>query len=219
MRFDRVRRAVLAAAVLALAGCAASRSELKIEAPKATAVVKPGAPVMLIRTITDSRVFEENPKNPDTPSLGGEGAAKETAAVKARAVGRKRNSYGKGLGDVLLDNDQTVVGVVRDNLTAAFGEAGYAVRPGGTAAAGAVTVDVNIRKLWAWVQPGFTEVTFHMDIDADLVFSGKGGKQVISVRATEGRLAGGDDAWREIIQKGFLEFRKQSTVTAKALPR
>jgi class 3 adenylate cyclase len=209
---------VLAAATLALAGCAVSRSELAIQAPK-TPALKPGAPVIFIRAITDARVFEEQPKNPNIPSLGGDGAAKATAEVKARAVARKRNSYGQALGDVLLDNGQTVAGIVRDNLTAAFGDAGYAVQAGTAAPAGAIVVDVTVRKFWAWVQPGFTEITQQIDIDAGLVFSGKGGKQDVSAHASEGRVAVGDDAWRDIIEKGLVEFRKKSAAAAKALPR
>jgi uncharacterized lipoprotein YajG len=218
MTLNWVRRAVLAAAALALAGCAVNRSELAIQAPKALAL-KPGAPVIFIRTVTDARLFEEQPKTPGTPSLGGEGAAKASAEVKSRAVARKRNGYGTLLGDVLLDNGQTVAGVVRDNLAAAFAEAGYAVQGGAAAPAGAATVDVTVRQFWAWSEPGFTEITMNTTIDADLVFSGKGGKQNVSARTSEGRLAAGDDAWRDVIQKGLAEFRKKAAATAKTLPR
>ena len=34
--------------------------------------------------------------------LGFEGSAKSTAEIKARAIGRKRNGFGKALGDVLI---------------------------------------------------------------------------------------------------------------------
>jgi hypothetical protein len=218
MTLSWVRRALLAGAVSALVGCAVNRSELAIQAPKALAL-KPGAPVIFIRSVNDVRVFEEQPKIPSSPSLGGEGAAKASAEVKARAVARKRNGYGTLLGDVVLDNGQTVAGVVRDNLTAAFGEAGYTVQAGATAPAGATTVDVTVRQFWAWSEPGFTEITMNMAIDANLVFSGKGGTQTVSARTSEGRLAAGDDAWRDIIQKGLVELRKKAAATAKALPR
>jgi hypothetical protein len=216
MTVNGVRRAMLAGAVLALAGCAVGRSELAIQAPKAP-VLKPGAPVILIRSITDARVFEDQPKNPNVPSL--DSTAKATAEVKARAVARKRNTYGHALGDVLLDNGQTVGGIIRDNLAAAFGEAGYAVQVGTAAPAGALVVDVTVRKFWAWIEPGFTQITQQIDIDAGLVFSGKGGKQDVAAHATEARAAVGDDAWRDIIQKGLIDFRKKAAATAKALPR
>ncbi len=214
------RRSVLQAlTAVSLTGCATSRSELLIDQPSKAPALAANAPVIVIRAITDARVFENEPKSPNIPSLGGGEAGKggSTDAVKARAIGRKRNSYGTGLGDVLLDGGQTVVGVMRDSLTAAFAGAGYAVKPDSTA--GAITVDVHIRQMWAWVEPGFTEITTHMDMDIELVFSGRGGKQVITVRAAEGRAAVGDDAWRDIIQKGLADFRKQATDKAKALPR
>jgi hypothetical protein len=206
-----------------VAGCATSRSELRIDLPSKGPTLAAGAPVIIIRAITDERVFEDAPKSANIPSLGiaeaGTGKAPDTKAqdaVKARAIGRKRNGYGKGLGDVLLDGGQTVTGVMRDSLTAAFADAGYAVKT--DPAPGAITVDVRIRQMWAWVQPGLT-ITTHMDMDIELAFSGRGGKQLITVRATESRVVVGDDGWREIIQKGLADFRKQATDKAKALSR
>jgi hypothetical protein len=207
-----------------VAGCATSRSELRIDLPSKGPTLAAGAPVIIIRAITDERVFEDAPKSANIPSLGiaeaGTGKAPDTKAqdaVKARAIGRKRNGYGKALGDVLLDGGQTVAGVMRDSLAAAFADAGYAVKP--DPAPGAITVDVRIRQMWAWTDPTFTVINTHMDMDIELVFSGRGGKHVITVRATEGRAVVGDDGWRDIIQKGLADFRKQATDKAKALPR
>jgi hypothetical protein len=42
------------------------------------------------------------------------------AEVKARAIGRKRNTYGKALGDMVLEGGQTVEGVVREYLVIAL---------------------------------------------------------------------------------------------------
>jgi hypothetical protein len=213
------RSVLLALAAVSLTGCAISRSELRIDSPPKTQALAASAPVIVIRTITDGRVFEIEPKSANIPSLGSDEAGKGATndAVKARAIGRKRNGYGKALGDVLLDGGQTVAGVTRDSLAAAFADAGYAVKP--DPAPGAITVDVRIRQMWAWTDPTFTVINTHMDMDIELVFSGRGGKHVITVRATEGRAVVGDDGWRDIIQKGLADFRKQATDKAKALPR
>ena len=150
------RTLALAAALVAvslLSGCATSRSEIKLSAP-ATAVAPVAAAaskgVIYLRTVTDARVFEEKPSDPSHPSLGFGGAATATDEVKARAIGRKRNTFGQALGDVLLENGQTVVGVVRDNLTTAFGAAGYQVATGEPpAGAQALVADVRVTEFWA----------------------------------------------------------------------
>lgn len=91
-----------------LAGCATSRSEIKLVAPAASTVQAATGQVVVIRSVKDERVFEQEPRNPSTPSLGLDGANKASVELKLRAIGRKRNGYGKALGDVVLEGNQTV---------------------------------------------------------------------------------------------------------------
>jgi hypothetical protein len=88
-----------------LAGCATSRSEIRLSspAPAATPQATTTDRAVVIRSVHDERVFEQAPDDPSTPSLGFEGASQASDDLKARAVGRKRNSFGKAMGDILLE--------------------------------------------------------------------------------------------------------------------
>lgn len=207
--------ALVAAATL-LTGCATSRSEVKLASPPpaATPQSAPNGRTVVIRSVKDERVFQEAPGHPGTPSLGSGGASKAGDDVKARAVARKRNSYGQALGDVLLDG-QTVTGVVREHLAGAFRQAGYQVAEAAPAAAAAtasapILVDVRIRKFWAWMQPGFWALTFNADMETLLEVSGTATPTNVSVSTQESRQMGTDDAWVAVLQKALADYRAQA---------
>ena len=150
MRIVNAGGIAMAVMCLALTGCATSRSELKLSAPTPVAAAGPVKGAVFIRTVSDQRAFQQAPSDPSIPSLGFEGATQASADLKARAIGRKRNTYGKALGDVLLENGQTVTDVVRENLAAAFTEAGYKVETDPLAASLPLVIDVDVKQFWAW---------------------------------------------------------------------
>lgn len=201
---------VLASAILA--GCATSRSEVKLTSPSMAALSKaaPNGRTVVIRAINDDRVFEQAPDQPSTPSLGSGGVAQASDSVKARAIARKRNTYGQALGDVLLQDGQTVIGVVRENLTSGFEQAGYRVASAGPAAGPTpITLDVSIRKFWAWMRPGFWALTFNANIETVLAVSG-GASTTISVSAQDSGQIATDDAWTGIVQKALADYQSQA---------
>jgi uncharacterized lipoprotein YajG len=218
-----IRTAGAAALLLAsaiLGGCATSRSELKIGAPDASptaAVTKQRA--VVIRSVRDERQFAEKPSDPSVPSLGFGGSAAATEQVKARAIGRKRNGFGQALGDVLLQDGQTVTGVVRDNLSSAFRQAGYRVAPDlASAGPSPLLVDVRVRKFWAWFTPGMMTITLASQIDTDLQISGGGAPTTVSVSAQDNRMAATEDAWVEIVQKALVAYRAEAAKKVSAAP-
>lgn len=195
-----------------LAGCATSRSEVKIGAPEAVA----SAPVtqsraVVIRSVRDARNFQDNPSDPSTPSLGFGGATQAPEAIKARAIGRKRNTYGQALGDVLLEDGQNVTGVVRDNVAAAFRQAGYRIAPD-LASAGAtpLLVDVDVKKFWAWITPGFWSISLAAQVETDVTISDGGRRSTISVRTEDSRQMVPEGAWVEIVQKALAQYRAEA---------
>jgi hypothetical protein len=204
--------AALLVASAMLGGCATSRSELRIAGPEAT----PNVPVtqsqaVVIRTVRDERHFEEKPTDPSVPSLGSGGASAATDAVKARAIGRKRNAYGMAMGDVLLQDGQTVTGLVHDNLAAAFRQAGYRVAPDvASAGASPLVVDVTVRKFWAWFTPGMMTITLSANIETDVRVTGAGRSTLVSVTSKDERMAAMDDAWMEIVQKALAAYRTEA---------
>lgn len=206
MNFRTLGAAALLVASAVLGGCATSRSEVKIAAPDAAApaaVTKTRA--VVIRSVRDERQFMEKPADPSTPSLGMEGGGD---AVKARAIGRKRNGYGQALGDVLLQDGQTVTGLVREHVGAAFRQAGYRVAPD-VASAGAdpLLVDVRIRKFWAWLNPSFWAIATHANIETELQVAGAGAATTISGRMSESRQVVTDSVWVELVDKALASYR------------
>ena len=206
----------------ALVGCATSRSEIKIEPQKASPPAAVGVPAshgaVVIRSITDERAFQEAPSDPSIPSLGFGGAAGATADVKARAIGRKRGSFGKAFGDVLLENGQTVVGVMRDTVVAAFQDAGFAVvEDGHEGSAAATPVDVHIKQCWAWFNPGFWAITLSANVGTDVKIGDAPALSVLT-HAEDSRQMATDSAWMEIIAKGLEAYRADLAAKLKMLP-
>lgn len=204
---------LLAASCIWLAGCATSRSEIRIESPTADASAAPASgKLVAIRSISDARVFEEKPKEPSTPSLGFGGAGAAPDDVKARAIGRKRNAYGKALGDVLLEPGQTVEGLVRENLSVALAQAGYRVVEPGTA--GALALDVRIERFWSWFQPGFWAIKLHAQIATEVRAEG-GAAFTVEVKAEDSRQMAPESAWMEIIGLALEQYRAAATEKAR----
>lgn len=206
----KLMAAVALTAVLLMTGCATSRSEIKLQSPTvvAPAASATSAPhVVVIGKITDERVFEEAPKDPSTPSLGFGGAGKASDDVKARAVGRKRNSYGKALGDVLLQPGQTVESVIRENLVAAFEQAGYQVKGEADAGPSPLVVDVHIKQFWAWFTPGFWAITLDDNIVTDLVIHGAAAPIVVRTHVEDKHQVATESDWMQIVGKGLDAYR------------
>ncbi len=217
---DKIALTFLLGAAVLVAGCATSRSEIKLAAPEAAKAAYPvtKAQVVLVRTVTDERVFEEAPSDPSVPSLGHEGSAAATADIKARAFARKRNTFGKALGDVLLESGQTVTGIVRDNVVAAFRQAGYRTTTDpAEAGASPITADVHIKQFWAWFTPGFWAITIDARIETT-VDTGTAAPLVVKAQAKKSALVATDSDWMEIIHLALANYREQLAAQAAKLP-
>lgn len=214
-----LRSLMLIAALAVLTGCATSRSEVKLAGPDTASYAVTKSKVILIRSVTDERIFEQAPSDSSTPSLGGEGSNLASAETKARAIGRKRGGFGKALGDVLLENGQTVAGVVRENLTTALKQAGYRTTSNAAEAGSApMIIDVHIKQFWAWVQPGFWAMTLNTNIATNLEISGTTSPTVVSVHAQDSRQIVPDSAWIEIVDKALKDYREQVVAKSANLP-
>lgn len=198
---------LLATAILG--GCAATRSEVKVAAPTVTTATVTKQKAVVIRSVRDERMFQATPSDPSTPSLGSDGSSD---AVKARAIARKRNGYGQAMGDVLLQDGQSVTGLVRDNLAAAFRQAGYRVAPDlASAGASPLVVDVTIRKFWSWLTPGFSAITVRSHLETDVQVSGMAGTTTITANTTEPHMFVSDDVWVQVVDKMLATYRAQAT--------
>lgn len=210
--------ATVLSSCLLFVGCAANRSELSLTTQstaldKAAIQTDANAPVAVLRSVVDQRVYEQAPRDPSTPSLGFEGADKASDELKARAIGRKRNGYGMAMGDLVLEEGDTVTSLVRAELEAALTQAGYRVvaEQDARAQADALIIDVEVKEFWTWLQPGFWSLKLHAKILTDLSISNQSQPVVTSVRTYESRSFATDDAWMSVIQKALNEYREKTS--------
>jgi hypothetical protein len=146
--------------VLIIGGCATSRSIVDISVSPGPNPVN-GKAVKIVQ-ITDGRRFEVAPKIQSVPSLNEEEI--KDSKITSRAVGRKRNGYGKALGDFLLPEQRTVQGLVREAMTKALREKGYSVvEQSSVAYQNALSLEADIGQLWAYMTPGFWSLTLEFE--------------------------------------------------------
>ena len=196
-------------AVAMLGACALTRSEVAVA--QNVAADPPSGVVVLIGPVTDERRFEVAPSEPSVPSLK-ESAQIGDKQITARAIGRKRNTYGAALGDVLLAPPQTVASLVGDAVKSGLRDAGYRVVDGDDPAnARAPRVTVRVVEFWNWVTPGFSSIK--LDHSARIILEGglPALRQpvVIQVEGREGYFAISESAWPPFILQRLNELRRK----------
>lgn len=128
--------------------CASRPEIIQLEIQKSALAAKNGIQVVL-RTVEDARVFNEDGRRLDAPSLRSRPA--EAAALQARTVGRKRNMYNDPEGEWLLDRDRTVGDIIAELTETVLAAEGYEVlRDPLDAKPDAVVLDISVREYWAW---------------------------------------------------------------------
>lgn len=130
--------------IFVLAGCATSRGYLDIQVPVVN-LISPNGKQVYIRSVTDNRQFLDNTWSADirSPDFGGfTGFAPE---VKNRVI------VGKGWGDIMLDENQNVQGIIYEATKNSLYSLGYAVvdkqeeaRPD------AIIMDISIDRFWGY---------------------------------------------------------------------
>lgn len=157
--------------ITTLSGCATSRGLIQVPTPNTSASSQElsNSKKAIIALVEDNRTFQDKPTTPDIPSLK-DGLAKATTEEKAKAVARKRNGYGKALGDILLEKE-TVSELLQKRTTHALKQSGYEVIANNeTNRANAdLILTIKINKFWSWFQPGFASIKIHSEIDTNVV--------------------------------------------------
>jgi hypothetical protein len=188
--------------------CATSRGEMALAVPDAV-VAGDGAKVAVIESVTDLREFQDNPSDPSIPSLKKGDEFELDAEGRKRAIARKRNGYGKAMGDILLEGTETVETLSRDLVVRGLAERGYRVLdPGATAPADALRVKVGVREFWAWFSPGFWTVSMEAKLKLDISATGPAGSDTLTV-AGYGINKGGtgkEDNWRVAYDRAFEDY-------------
>lgn len=196
---------LLGSLLLFASGCATSRGivDIKVSSTGTTT----GGEAVKIMNITDSRQFEVAPKEATTPSLSEEEI--KDAKIRSRAIGRKRNTFGKAMGDFLLTEGKTVQGLVKDAMSKALREKGYAVvEPGSTNYEKAMPLEADINQLWAYMKPGFWALSLEFETIVNVrgdVFQDSKKEQVRGYSRLSAQ-TGAESNYIEVMQNGIDNF-------------
>ena len=168
-------------------GCATNRGVVTLETPSS-------------KNITQ----ETNPSTPDIPSLDPDRL--QTDDIKARAIGRKRNGFGKALGDILLHEDQSITQAIKDTSQQAFREMGYKIITSEKDITNnTYIVDIEVNKFWSWINFGFWAVTLSTEISTNITLQEPSGfdNKLIYVKASDTFQTGGGSNWIEVMNLGL----------------
>lgn len=202
------RLALLVTALFLLGGCATSRSVLDIPPTKAEKAAPANGKEVYINTTVDKRLFEANPSSPNIPSLDPSEDANDQ--IKARSIARKRNTFGKALGDILLKDGQTVQSLTAESMRQAFTEKGYKVIDSREKATSETyIVDADIGKFWSWMNPGFAALTLSTEIDTEVRIKSPIAaeeKLRVAVKASDNYQTGMESNWIEVVSKALRAY-------------
>lgn len=196
---------ILVVGVMA-SGCATNRGILDVSQ---TAVDNPdtGVAVAIVR-VSDKRSFELDPRQADIPSL--KNGEIHNESITLRAIARKRNGFGKAMGDILLPEGETVTELVKGTVADAFRNSGYRVIEGTDPEfPNAIPIEVEINEFWAWMQPGFWQLTLHHR--ASIALSGPldalTGSDDVRSEITEAFQTASGGNWMKTMSAGLAQLR------------
>lgn len=208
---------LFATSALFFSGCATKRGEVALQVPTAKAEPAPSnGQQIYINSVVDKRMFELKPADPSTPSLDPSEAQSDT--IKARAVGRKRNGYGMALGDILLNEDQSVNSVIKDSLKEALKSKGYQVIENKEQITPQTYIaDVKIVKFWSWMNPGAFAITLSCEIGTNVNMKKEGDPQTynLHVKAADSYQMGTESNYIEIMQIALQKYIAEAKAEIK----
>jgi uncharacterized lipoprotein YajG len=200
--------AALIVMVLFLGGCATSRGIVDLTIPVSTTAGPSSGKTVYINSVVDERSFEAKPKSADIPSLDPD--EQQNDSIRLRAIARKRNGFGKALGDILLKEGQTVESVIHDALRQAFVEQGYRVIENKQLATDdTAIVDARIHKFWSWMNPGFWAISLSTEISTGIGIKSAGAaphEETVSVKASDRFQTGVGSNWLEVMHTALKEY-------------
>lgn len=214
----RLLRLAGCAALLSLAACATNRSYITLDVP-ASGAATTGDKAAVIVSVNDLREFQADPRDPSIPSLKKGADYALDAEGRKSAVARKRNGYGKAIGDIQLQPPQTVVSITRQLVADGLRQRGYRVLDEGAGAPDdALRVDVDIREFWAWLTPGFWTVSMESKLKALLRFSGAhAGEAEVAAYGKKNAPTGREDNWKQAYDRAFEDYlQKQQAALGSA---
>lgn len=161
-----------------------------------------------IESVKDVRAFENDPKQASTPSLYKHNVNEISAKEKQKYIGRMRNSYGKWLWNVILENNQNVSSVLRARIEDAFRSNGFlVVKNENEIDKDTISVNTKIEKLWTYMTLGAVKVGLNADVSTTLSVNNKELSTVVK-RKEEYLLINQND-YANIIKSSLTEYKEK----------
>ncbi len=185
---------------ISLSACSRTVYQIK---PASTSNPERGLPVK-IASVVDSRTFELAPRNPANPSL--DSGKISDPQLTTNAIGRWRNGYGMALDNVYLEPGESVTDLVAERVTNALRRAGYMVlNPGDAQYDSAPALEVEINKLWGWMQPGAFKMQVNFDAEIELIgqLPKLKGSRTFTASANSRSMMIGKSDWNQTIDLGL----------------
>lgn len=214
-----IKLLVLLVFILSVAGCATNRGYLDIKVPQGR-LISPNGKQVYIRTVADNRQFQDRPKSADIPSLGRGGVNAITPELKSRAIARKRNAYGKALGDIFFEEGQNVQSIIYEATRNALFSLGYEVTNNAQEAKPeAIIIDINIDKFWAWFMPGFWTLSLKSEIATTntVIVPQRGSPIIIEAESRNYCQVANAANWRKTINMVVDDFIEKAELELKKL--
>ena len=194
-------------AALMLCGCAPKGIFVSLPDEQAPSNISKKTKIY-IESVKDVRAFENDPKQASTPSLYKHNVNEVSAKEKQKYIGRMRNSYGRGLWNVILENKQRTTSIVRARIEDAFRSNGYQViKNENEIDKDTISVNARIEKLWTYMTFGATKAGLNDDISTTLSVNNKELSTVIN-RKEEYFLVNQND-YANIIKSSLAEYKEK----------
>ncbi len=139
--------------------CVTARSNVTLQVPRGAAN-RAEKGTIAVGPVHDMRVFLNKATELSVPSIDGD-ADKAPKERLERVVGRRRNSYGDLLEDIVLDQGDSVAKRMQALLEEGFRRRGYTIATGPGAE---TTATATISEFWGWYKPGTWASAFEVNL-------------------------------------------------------
>ena len=184
--------------IAVLASCTGNQT-VRMVVPKSAGNLMPEKGRVTIVGIEDKRTFERDPDEPSVPSVS-PGIHAETS--RETLVGRRRDTFGRAHGNVMLMKGVTVPEKVREIVGEGLARKGYAA----TESAG-LPMQVEVVKFWGWKTISFANI-LNADIECVLHIGGGAKRLVVKGYGTHECHTGGRRHWEAVYRNAVEDFLK-----------
>jgi hypothetical protein len=200
--------------MLIASGCATNRSTLNIGTPSLQSNSACNAATVVSVSAFDNRSFQDNPSDPAIPSIGFGGLATADKSMLSRAIGRKRNGFGKALGDVFLGEGQSVQGLVTESVVKAL-EGMDACRKLATKVGSPADLRISVKEFWSYLDVTFTHLILTTRIVARISM-GEREEEIVSIESTRYMVVT-EKKWTDCMKRALLKFETKASPVLERL--